>query len=385
MMFQRDLVPPSPLSPSPPYLPYSSTLAFPKPTLLLGGERKRVLIGRPGGAVEGRVFEEGWVQGWKPAELTSYNPFTPFFLLSYPSAPPSPLPVIALFYPYLSSFFVSSPSAVTYTSTSPSSQTTVSQGPARSRPPRLLFSLLRLLFSHHLFPLLARCRGISKRPKVEKFGEQGYQVVYFSVVGAWGTVCHPLLISFDTLAFWAAYPCTHLPALLKAYYLTQIAYWLQQAPVLALGSRRGGATTGSSWCTLSKMLNYLRLERAKVVSFAVFVVGWKNYIFDPFAGLYMRNEMFGALCVLQAVKLFWFWLILRILYRTIMVSETDNNRCDAEEEVEECDEKEREKEALGSAEGVGLGLGASLAKDKSKDCATALAQTQRSCIKGENG
>ncbi|KAF8197822.1 hypothetical protein K438DRAFT_2016518 [Mycena galopus ATCC 62051] len=96
----------------------------------------------------------------------------------------------------------------------------------------LLFSLLRLIFNHHLFLLVARRWGISKRAKVGRFGEQGYQVVYFSVVRIWGM--HNMLHSrtgwFGTRAFWAAYPHTHLPAPLnfKAYYLAQIAYRLQQ-------------------------------------------------------------------------------------------------------------------------------------------------------------
>ncbi|KAF8197791.1 TLC domain-containing protein, partial [Mycena galopus ATCC 62051] len=278
---------------------------------------------------------------------------------------------------------------------------------------------------------LARRWRISKRAKVERFGEQRYQVVYFSVVGVWGinNMLHSRTGWFDTRALWAAFPTPTSPAPLKAYYLTQIAYSLQQALVLALGLEK---TRSGRWelvvhhvvtvwiitwssvmnatllenavfvsmdapdmlLALSKMRSYLRLERAKVVSFAGFVVGWKcmrsfslfslhllllfyigslyslnihrNQTFDLLPGLYMapwvRDQMFGPLCVLQALNLFWFWLILRILYRTIMVSETDNNRSDAEEVVEECDEKEREKEALGRAEGVGVGLGASLAK-----------------------
>ncbi|KAF8197776.1 TLC domain-containing protein [Mycena galopus ATCC 62051] len=368
----EDLAPPSPalspLSPPPsPYISHSSTLASPKPTLVVSMRRggngmgvdpegvawylrwavsplaalrmllvplvlagpthlfllfinwvasgHRVSSSRPGGAEEG----EGWAQGWRRADWTAYNPFTPFFLVSYPTPPPSLSPVTAPFFPSLSSFFVESPSTVTYTSTSPPSTTEqlYSKGPrdlALLTWLILLFSLLRLLFSHHVFPLLARRWGISKRAKVERFGEQGYQVVYFSVVGLWGiyNMLHSRTGWFDTRAFWAAYPHTHLPGPLKAYYLTQIAYWLQQALVLGLGLEKrrsdhwelvihhvvtvwmvtwsymmnvtllGNAVFVSMdipdvLLAFSKMLNYLRLERAKVVSFAVFVVGWSYF------------------------------------------------------------------------------------------------------------
>ncbi|KAJ7450988.1 hypothetical protein B0H11DRAFT_2246568 [Mycena galericulata] len=108
------------------------------------------------------------------------------------------------------------------------------------------------------------------------------------------------------------------------------------------------------------MLNYLNLMRAKVVSLAVFFVVWtyfRHYIsirilwslryefhlvpeeaqvFAPMQGLYMalwmRDQMFYSLCVLQALNLFWYYLILRIIVRSIMTSETDDNRSDEDED-----------------------------------------------------
>ncbi|KAJ7907170.1 hypothetical protein B0H13DRAFT_2332667 [Mycena leptocephala] len=47
----------------------------------------------------------------------------------------------------------------------------------------VLFSLLRLVLSPSLFPALARRWGIRKAGKLTRFGEHGYAVVYFAVVG----------------------------------------------------------------------------------------------------------------------------------------------------------------------------------------------------------
>ncbi|KAJ7923155.1 ankyrin repeat-containing domain protein [Mycena leptocephala] len=46
----------------------------------------------------------------------------------------------------------------------------------------VLFSFLRLVLSHMLFPMLVRKRRIRKAGKVARFGEQGYAVVYFAAV-----------------------------------------------------------------------------------------------------------------------------------------------------------------------------------------------------------
>ncbi|KAJ7817533.1 hypothetical protein B0H13DRAFT_2134984 [Mycena leptocephala] len=61
--------------------------------------------------------------------------------------------------------------------------------PQRPRRPRAAgvqrchVSFLRLVLGHSLFPALARRWGIRKARKVARFGEQGYAVVYFLVVG----------------------------------------------------------------------------------------------------------------------------------------------------------------------------------------------------------
>ncbi|KAJ7624071.1 longevity assurance proteins LAG1/LAC1 [Mycena polygramma] len=319
-----------------------------------------------------------------PVEWAEYavNPWTPFFMLSHPAPPP----LRANASPLLPHHFVTTQHYI--------------KGPAD-----LLviaysvvgFSLLRLVLSNWAFPALAGRYGIRKPGKVLRFGEQGYAVVYFAVTGVWGVYIMSTSRTwwFDTQYFWRDYPHTHLSGAMKRYYLSQIAYWLQQALVLLLGleARRSDywefvvhhvvTVWMVTWSYLmnvtllgtavfvsmdvpdvllafSKMLNYLALERAKVVSFGVFVVVWTYFrhyislrilwslqyefdyvpkhaqIFSPLTGLYMapwmRDQMFYSLCVLQVLNCFWYYLILRILIRSIMTSETDDNRSDAEED-----------------------------------------------------
>ncbi|KAJ7245926.1 TLC domain-containing protein [Mycena haematopus] len=323
------------------------------------------------------------------------NPFTPFFLLSHaapfpatrPNASTSPDPSVRV--------YIKGPLDLLFIAYAV-----------------VLFSFLRLVLTHEAFPALARRLGMTKRTKVERFGEQGYQVVYFATFGGWGI--YNLLTSrtlwFTTRHFWLDYPHTHLPGPLKAYYLLQISYWLQQFLVLGLGLERrrsdhwelvihhvvtvwmvtwsymmnvtqlGNAVFVSMdvpdvLLSFSKMLNYLRLGRAKVISFAIFVISWgyfRHYIsirilwslraefwmvpesaqvFRPLEGLYMatwiRDQMFLALCVLQGLNLFWGFLILRILYRTIMVAETEDDRSEDEDEVEVKDGSVKEKKKKG--------------------------------------
>jgi len=117
----------------------------------------------------------------------------------------------------------------------------------------------------------------------------------------------------------------------------------------------------------SKLLNYIQWERAKVVSFAVFVCIWtyfRHYLnlvilwsvwteFDltpehaqqwvPEEGSYlagwMKYQVFIPIALLQALNLFWYYLICRIVVRAIITSKTEDDRSDDEGDDEEEDEK----------------------------------------------
>lgn len=106
-------------------------------------------------------------------------------------------------------------------------------------PHNHLQSLIRLcsvrqsITMYFLAPL-SRYLGIS-RGKTERFTEQGYAAIYFSFFGSLG--CYVMsglpIWWYNTSAFWTTFPVLEMPALLKAYYLLQFSYWLQQTIILA--------------------------------------------------------------------------------------------------------------------------------------------------------
>ncbi|KAJ7779508.1 TLC domain-containing protein [Mycena maculata] len=286
---------------------------------------------------------------------------------------------------------------------------------------------------------------MSKEGRLERFGEQGYAVCYFAVVGVWGVYTlsqtrvltspfspsSPSLLSslkqifairgdhfLKTEFFWRDYPHSHLTGAMKRYYLSQVAYWLQQflVLILALEKRRSDhwelvvhhcvTVWMVSWSYLmnvtllgnavfvcmdvpdmllafSKTLNYLNYERGKVVSLAVFFVVWtyfRHYIslrilhslqaefrlvpahaqvFAPRKGLYMapwmRDQMFYSLCVLQALNVFWYWLIVRIIVRSIVSAQTEDTR--SEDDEADADAGAGAALALGGEKGLGASIG----------------------------
>ncbi|KAJ7182868.1 longevity assurance proteins LAG1/LAC1 [Mycena crocata] len=264
----------------------------------------------------------------------------------------------------------------------------------------VLVSLVRLLLSNYVFSAFARRWGITKEGKLLRFGEQGYTVMYSGIFGAWGVYIMSTSRTwwYQTEYFWCDYPHNHLSGAMKRYYLCQIAFWLQQFLVLVLGLEKRRSDHNQfiihhcvtvwmvSWSYLmnvtllgtavyvcmdlsdmvlaaSKMLNYLSLERSKVVGLGILIIVWTYFrhylslriiysvffefkqipkhaqIFSPSQGLYMapwmRDQMGGALCVLQLLNAYWYFLILRIAYRGIMTRETNDSRSDSEDEEDE--------------------------------------------------
>ena len=72
----------------------------------------------------------------------------------------------------------------------------------------VFWSLIRQSLSIYLLKPMARYYGIKREQKLDRFAEQGYAVVYFAVMGAWGYVCC-LCLSIHTVyslfrsALWA--------------------------------------------------------------------------------------------------------------------------------------------------------------------------------------
>ncbi|KAJ7616139.1 hypothetical protein B0H17DRAFT_1299621 [Mycena rosella] len=136
------------------------------------------------------------------------QPLLSFFLLSRPAPPPARA-VTSAYFPFLRPT-ASSPTG----STGPQLYTKGPGDLALLAWSVVLFSLLRLLLTHYAFPAFARHEG------GEAAAVWGARYNMSTIRACW----------FRT-SFWADYPNTHLSASMKRYYLSQIAYWLQQALV----------------------------------------------------------------------------------------------------------------------------------------------------------
>ncbi|VDB90082.1 unnamed protein product [Peniophora sp. CBMAI 1063] len=259
----------------------------------------------------------------------------------------------------------------------------------------VFWSFIRQSITIHLCAPFARYCGIHKQAKLDRFGEQGYAVIYFAFMGTWGVRIMGMLPTwwYNTSAFWIEYPHWQMIPELKAYYLAQAAYWCQQLIVLALRLEKprkdyyeliahhlvtlwlvgwsyginltliGNAVYTSmdipdTFLAFSKILNYLRFERAKVVSFVIFLCVWTYFrhwlnlvmlwsVYAEFDSMpetskrwapddgvwmvwWMKWQVFAPILLLQILNLFWYYLILRILWRAVMVGETDDVRSDDE-------------------------------------------------------
>ncbi|KAH9943467.1 TLC domain-containing protein [Epithele typhae] len=181
----------------------------------------------------------------------------------------------------------------------------------------IFWSFVRQTITIHLCHPCARYFGIKKAAKLDRFGEQGYALIYFAIMAAWGVRVMSQLPTwwYRTEYFWIDYPHWEMKPELKRYYLMQMAYWLQQFIVLALGLEKprkdfyeliahhlvtlwlvgtprwsylvnltliGNAVYLSmdlpdAWLAFSKLLNYLQMERTKVAVFALFLCIWSYF------------------------------------------------------------------------------------------------------------
>ncbi|KZP06186.1 longevity assurance proteins LAG1/LAC1 [Athelia psychrophila] len=266
--------------------------------------------------------------------------------------------------------------------------------------PRYAKGYLDLLFLAYyivtvtIFRRIGKYFGLRKRAKLDRYGEQGYAMVYFGVMSLWGIRImsqHPTWW-FNTEYYWINYPHWDMQPELKCYYLMQASHWIQELLVLVMGLEKprkdyaelvahhivtiwligwsylanmtliGNAVYLSmdlpdSFLAFSKLLNYMRYDRAKSVSFAMLVVlwtyfrHWKNLVilwsvwfqFDlmpdqskqwlPEAGVWMvwwmKYQIFFPIFMLQLLNCFWYFLILRILIRSF-TAELDDSRSDDE-------------------------------------------------------
>ncbi|KJA30185.1 hypothetical protein HYPSUDRAFT_196442 [Hypholoma sublateritium FD-334 SS-4] len=259
----------------------------------------------------------------------------------------------------------------------------------------IIFSFFRESLALKVSRPLAKYFGIRNVTKTDRFAEQTYALIYWSIFGAWGYRVMSQLPTywFNTAAFWDAYPTWDMKAELKAYYLIQFAYWLQQLLVLMLGLEKprsdywalvahhfvtvwligwsylvnltliGNAVYMSmdipdAFFALTKLFNYIQWETTKTYSFGIFFVVWsyfrhylnlwilwsvwyelpnvpewtKHWSFSE--GVYMPSwmkfQVFLPLFLLQCLNLYWYYLIFQILVRAILYEGVDDQRSDNE-------------------------------------------------------
>ncbi|CAG7953432.1 unnamed protein product [Penicillium olsonii] len=242
--------------------------------------------------------------------------------------------------------------------------------------------------------------GIRGKGKTARFMEQMYTAVYFGVFGPLGlyVMKRSTIWYFNTTAMFEGFPHREHEAVFKAYYLLEASYWAQQAIVLMLQLEKPRkdfkelvghhiitlALIGLSYrfhfthmglavyithdisdffLATSKTLNYLdayitapyfgmfvgwwiylrhylnlKILWAVLTEFRTvgpFELNWETQQYKCWISQYIT---FSLLASLQAVNLFWLFLILRILTNYIFTSVAKDERSDDEEEEEEKEE-----------------------------------------------
>lgn len=268
------------------------------------------------------------------------------------------------------------------------------------------FSFTREFLMQQILRPIAHWCNITKKPRVSRFMEQTYTAVYFSVFGPFGlyVMYGTPIWYFNTTAFYTNYPHYTHTADFKAYYLLQAAYWSQQAIVLMLQLEKprkdfkelvmhhivtlsliylsyrfhftwvGIAVfvthdISDFFLATSKTLNYLD-HRFTGPYFGFFIFVWiytRHYInlkviysilteFET-VGVWELNwttQVYksriaqviagGLLGSLQAVNLFWLWLILKVAWRYVVSNVAQDERSDDEDDESSENSAENESE-----------------------------------------
>ncbi|KAI1608101.1 acyl-CoA-dependent ceramide synthase [Exophiala viscosa] len=252
-----------------------------------------------------------------------------------------------------------------------------------------------------LRPMAIKC-GIRKRGKQSRFMEQMYTAMYFAFLGPFGlyVMKQGSLWYFNTTAMFEGFPHRKHEGAFKAYYLIQASYWAQQAIVLVLQQEKPRkdfkelvlhhivtlALIGLSYrfhfakmgiavyithdisdffLATSKTLNYLdsfivgpyyltfmgvwiylrhyinlRILWATLTEFATVGPYELNWETQQYKCWISQIITFGLLACLQAVNLFWLYLILRIA-KNYVFSDSQGPQDERSEDEEEDEEIER--------------------------------------------
>ncbi|MCJ1402002.1 hypothetical protein MMC11_005221 [Xylographa trunciseda] len=275
----------------------------------------------------------------------------------------------------------------------------------------VVLSFIREFLMQRIIRPLAIYCGIRSRSKQSRFMEQVYTAMYFSVFGPFGlyVMSRTPVWYFNTDAMFESYPHLSHEGLFKVYYLLQASYWAQQAIVLMLLLEKPRkdfkelvghhiVTLALIWLSYrfhftymglavyithdisdlflatSKTLNYLN-SSLTVPYFSLFMCVWlylRHYLnlvilyatvttfrtLGPFildwdAEQYKcwisQYVTFGLLASLQALNLFWLFLIVRIAFNIVFRSTVEDVRSDDEDTDDELEKKEGVAQARANA------------------------------------
>ncbi|KAL5364892.1 TLC domain-containing protein [Aspergillus floccosus] len=252
------------------------------------------------------------------------------------------------------------------------------------------------LMQRMIRPLAVWC-GIRGKGKTARFMEQVYTAIYFAIFGPFGlyVMSRSDIWYFNTTAMFEGFPHREHEALFKAYYLLEASYWAQQAIVLMLQLEKPRkdfkelvghhiitlALIGLSYrfhftymgiavyithdisdffLATSKTFNYLDLA-ITAPYFGMFVAVWiylrhvlnlkilwavltefrtvgpfeLNWETQQYKCWISQYITFALLASLQAVNLFWLFLILRILKNYLFSNVKKDERSEDEDTEEE--------------------------------------------------
>ncbi|ORX92435.1 TLC domain-domain-containing protein [Clohesyomyces aquaticus] len=276
----------------------------------------------------------------------------------------------------------------------------------------ILLSFTREFIMQRILRPLALHYGIKSRAKQARFMEQYYTAIYFAFLGPFGmwVMSRTPIWYFNTRAMYEGFPHRTHDAAFKAYYLVQASYWAQQMIVLMLMLEKPRKdfkelvahhfiTLSLIWLSYrfhftymglavyithdvsdfflatSKVLNYIDSSIVGPYFFIFMCVwGYLRHFINlriltsiitqmPYIGPFELNWetqqykctlaqyiTFSLLAALQAVNIFWSFLILRIAWRFVKSwgeDELEDDRSeygesDLEDEFEYQERKERQ-------------------------------------------
>ncbi|RMZ76539.1 hypothetical protein DV738_g4909, partial [Chaetothyriales sp. CBS 135597] len=270
----------------------------------------------------------------------------------------------------------------------------------------ILLSFTREFIMQRVIKPWALYCGIKTRAKQSRFMEQVYTAMYFAIFGPFGlyVMSQGPLWYFSTTAMFEGYPHRSHEAIFKAYYLLQASYWTQQAIVLMLqlekprkdfkelvfhhivtlaliflSYRFHFAKIGIAVYITHDISDFF-LATSKTLNYLDSIIVGPFYLFFILVWVYLRHYLnlrilwatltefrtvgpfelnwetqqykcwisqaitFSLLASLQAVNLFWLYLILRIAKNYVFNNVTQDERSDDEgEEADKANSQEKKE------------------------------------------